>query len=185
MNAAREINRKEDEQEERRKGEAFNRIACELVEGVQAQEREAAAEEEDTRRLAEEAKIDGLWIFRRTAIRETVTVICAVLKDIEKSIGRKLSARDVISMRQLADGYNRLEIATADIERDGYYIETARGALVLHPAHKLKADAMADCMSIMKQYGLTMYARDRIKAFGGEDGGDIGGFDLGDTNFDD
>jgi P27 family predicted phage terminase small subunit len=142
-------------------------------------------DDEAVRKQAQEVNIAGLPIFRAGARAETVVLITAQLKDIEKSIGRKLSARDVGALRQLADAYDGWVGACETLEAEGNYFQTDKGAILIHPAHKLKKTYYDTCMCVMKQYGLTMYARDRIKAFGGEDGGDTGGFDLPGMDFED
>lgn len=70
---------------------------------------------------------------------------------------------DLGAMRMLAQSYEMHKRASDKLMDVGPFVLDKRGNITEHPANKITKSSYAQLISIMKEYGLTMKSRERIK----------------------
>lgn len=93
---------------------------------------------------------------------ETQEYINNVLRYLEKN--ENLNLIDGGALYMLTEAYNTFIKSTKQLNKEGVTFENNMGNIVLHPAFNVRKAALKEAMDILRDFGLTLSSRRKIKA---------------------
>jgi len=97
---------------------------------------------------------------------ETQKFMTAVVKKLESM--HALEECDFGSLYMLANSYDCYVLATQMVRKEGLVITLPQGGLTEHPAAKLQNKYYGQVLAFMKEIGVTLKSRERIKSLNAE-----------------